>query len=77
MILEEIKFTIKSHPEHGFIVQTDKNPYIMVGRKNRNEVIIQAFTKYLERRMDPASADTFPVDEQATNIVDIKSHDVV
>jgi hypothetical protein len=47
----------------GFIVTTDKNPYIMIWRETEYEAVIIAFTRYLERLTEIKEAN----EAKATN----------
>lgn len=51
---ETINFTIRSEinkntGQTGYLVTTDKNPYIMVWRETKLEAVAIAMTRYLER----------------------------
>ena len=43
---------------NGYIVTTDKNPYIMIWRETYYEAVIVAFTRYLERLTEIEAAKT-------------------
>lgn len=50
IIEETINFTLTKLPENdGWIVKTNKNPYVMVGKSQKLDAVTTAFKRYLER----------------------------
>ena len=50
IIEETINFTLTKLPENeGWLIKTENNPYVMVGRLKKLDAVKIAFKRYLER----------------------------
>ena len=49
-LVEKIEFVVEyDNKLDAYVVKTEKNPYLLIGRPKKYDAILTAFTKYLER----------------------------
>ena len=71
-VIETVEFIIEKDPK-GFVVRTEKNPYVLIGRPTKFEAVCVAFTRYLERLNEIENPELVAAQKLAQQAIDNKN----
>ena len=75
-VIDKIEFIIEkdlNEPNGPFVIRTEKNPYIFVGQNTKFDVVVLAFTKYLERLFELEHPELVAQQRAAQLLIDQKN----